>query len=213
MKFLGVPPPRTTDAVRGRRMITFADSTMSPMMSMWPALGVLLARLREAHADGRIGDGRTEDRHVGAVGRREDAVSARCLPELAAELIQEFARGVRPVFEGCGKVGNPVVVADEFFLAGVRIVHAIDPALGQRRVVGVRRSDVVPPAPRFVKIVIQVGARRDETIDVAVLNQVGDDHPEAAGAQCASHAEKDRHVVFEHLLPDPERRREIPPLK
>ncbi len=36
MKFFGVPPPRTTDAVRGRRMIMFADSTMSPMTSMWP---------------------------------------------------------------------------------------------------------------------------------------------------------------------------------
>ena len=40
MKFFGVPPPSTTDAVRGRRMTMFADSTMSPMMSMWPAPGV-----------------------------------------------------------------------------------------------------------------------------------------------------------------------------
>src|SRR5450830_824656 len=39
MKFFGVPPPRTTDAVRGWRITRLADSMMSPMTSMWPAVG------------------------------------------------------------------------------------------------------------------------------------------------------------------------------
>jgi len=34
MKFFGVPPPSTMVAVRGRRITMFADSTMSPMMSI-----------------------------------------------------------------------------------------------------------------------------------------------------------------------------------
>ena len=39
MKFFGVPPPSTTDAVRGWRITTLADSTMSPMTSIAPAEG------------------------------------------------------------------------------------------------------------------------------------------------------------------------------
>src|SRR5262245_37278845 len=39
------------------------------------------------------------------------------------------------------------------------------------------------------------------------------DESQAARAQRSSHAEKDRHVVFEHLLPDAMRRGEIAALK
>ena len=93
-----------------------------------------------------------------------------------------------PRLERRGEVGDPVVVADELFFAGVGVVDAIDPFLGQRRVVGVRRADVVALAARFVQIVIQVGAGRDEAVDVAVRDQVRDDQPQAAGAQRAGHA-------------------------
>ena len=39
MKFFGVPPPSTIDAVRGRRMMRLADSAMSPMTSTPPRSG------------------------------------------------------------------------------------------------------------------------------------------------------------------------------
>ena len=39
MKFFGVPPPRTTDAVRGRRTTRPADSATSPMTSTRPLPG------------------------------------------------------------------------------------------------------------------------------------------------------------------------------
>ena len=42
MKFFGVPPPRTTDAVRGRRMIRFADSSIG--------MGLSQARHRDSRA-------------------------------------------------------------------------------------------------------------------------------------------------------------------
>src|SRR6266849_542055 len=45
--------------------------------------GFLLARLREAHADRRIRNRRTENRHVGPEGGRQDAVPAGRLPEVA----------------------------------------------------------------------------------------------------------------------------------
>ena len=132
---------------------------------------------------------------------------------MSAEQVQELAARVRPRLERRREVGNPVVVADELLFARVRVVDAIDPILGQRRVVGVRRADVVALAARFVQIVIQVGAGRDEAVDVAVGDEMRDDQAQAAGAQRAGHPQEDRHVVVEHLLPDAVRRREIASLE
>ena len=70
----------------------------------------------------------------------------------------------------------------ELFLARVGVVDAIDAILGQRRVVGVRRADVVVLAARFVQIVVEVRAGRDEAVDVAVRDQVRDDQAQPAGA-------------------------------
>ena len=175
--------------------------------------GALLTRLREPHADGRIGDRRTEDRHVGAVRRRQNPVAARGLPEAAAEPIQDFARGVGTRLERGGELGDPVVVPDEFLLGRIRVVHAVDALLGERRIVGVRRPEEVMLAARLMEIVIQVGARRDEAVDAALRDQVRDDEPQPACAQRAGHAEKNRHVVAEHLQPDAVRRREVAALK
>ena len=68
-------------------------------------------------------------------------------------------------------------------------------------------------AARFVQVVIQIGAGRDQAIDVTVLNQMGDDQAQAAGGQRARHAEKNRHIVFQHLLPDAMRGREVASLE
>ena len=110
-------------------------------------------------------------------------------------------------------VGDPVVVRDELFLAGVGVVDAIDPILRQRRVVGVRRPDVVMLSARFVEIVIQVRAGRHQAVDVAVQDQMRDDQTQTAGGQRARHPQEDRDVVLQHLLPDAVRRREVAPLK
>ena len=76
-----------------------------------------------------------------------------------------------------------------------------------------RRPDVVVAAAGFVQVVIEVGAGRDEAVDVALGDEMGDDHPQPAGAECAGHAEEDRAVAAEHLLPDAPRGGEIAPLK
>ena len=132
---------------------------------------------------------------------------------MAAEQIEELARRVGPRLERGREVGDPVVVADELFFARVGVVDAIDPIVGQRRVVGVRRADVVVLAARLVEIVVEVRAGRDQAVDVAVGDQVRDDQAQAAGAQRARHAEEDRDVVLEHLLPDAMRGREVAALK
>ena len=132
---------------------------------------------------------------------------------MAAEQMEKLARGVRPRFERARKVGNPAVVRDEFFFARVGVVHAIDPILRQRGIVGVRRPDVVVLASRFVQIVIEVCAGGHETVDVAVEDEVGDHHPQPAGGERARHPEEDRHIVLQHLLPDAVRRRKVAPLK
>ena len=77
----------------------------------------------------------------------------------------------------------------------------------------VRRADEVAAAARLVQIVIQIRAGRDQAVDVAVLDQMRDDQPHAAGAERAGHAEEDRAVAAEHLLPDAPRGREVAPLK
>src|SRR6266853_1664475 len=169
--------------------------------------------LSQAHAERGVGDRGAEDRHVRAIGRREDAVAAGDLPQVAAELVEEFARRIRTGFEGCREISDPAVVRDELLLAGIRVVDAIDPILGQCRIVRVRRSDVVMLPPCLVEIVVQVGARRHEAVDVPVGDKVRDDHPQAAGAQRARHTEEDRHVVFEHLVPHAMSGGEHPPLK
>src|SRR3954469_26053435 len=70
----------------------------------------------------------------------------------------------------------------------------------------------MPPA-RFVQIVIQVRAGGHEAVDVALRDEVRDRQPQTAGGERASHAQEDRDVVLEHLLPDTVRRREIAALK
>ena len=122
----------------------FADSTMSPMMSMWPAPGVFW---RACDRPMPIDESAMAGQKIGTLARyaavRMPSRSGR-LPEMPAEQIQELARRVRPRLERRGEVGNPVVVVDELFLAGVRVVHAIDaiarPAPHRRRAAS-RRSD------------------------------------------------------------------------
>ena len=64
-----------------------------------------------------------------------------------------------------------------------------------------------------MQIVVEVRARRDQAVDVAPGDQVRDDQAESAGAERARHAEKDRHIVREHFLPDTVRDAERAPLK
>ncbi len=128
-------------------------------------------------------------------------------PQMSAEQVQELAGRVRPRLERRREIGDPVVVLDEFLLAGERVVDAVDAFFGERGVVGMRRSDVVVLAARLVEVVVQVRAGRDQAVHVPVGDQVGDDQPQPAGAERARHAEKDRDVVFEHLAPDAVRRR------
>ena len=175
--------------------------------------GLLLPRLREPHPDRRIRNRRTENRHVGAVGGRQDAVASGRFPEVPAEQMEKLPRGVRPRLERGGELGDPVVVRDELFLARVGVVDAIDAVVGQRGVVGVGRADVMALAAGFVQIVIEVRAGRDQAVDVAVEDQVGDDQAQAPRRQRARHAEKNRHVVLQHPLPDAVRRGEIASLK
>ena len=137
----------------------------------------------------------------------------RLIPQMTAEPMEDLARRVRARVERHGEIGNPVVVPDELFFRGVGIVDAIDPILGERRVVGVRRSEEVMLAARLVEIVIEVGAGRHEAVDVPVSDEVRHDHSEAARGQRARHSEKNRHVVIEHLQPHAVRGGEIAPLK
>ena len=71
----------------------------------------------------------------------------------------------------------------------------------------------MPLAASFMQIVIQVRAGRHEAVDVPVGDEMRDDQPQAAGAERPGHAEENRDVVFEHLLPDTMRRGEIAPLE
>ena len=64
--------------------------------------------------------------------------------------------------------GDPLVVVAELVLAGVGVVDAVDVLGLQRGVVFVRRADVVVAAARLVQVVVEVGAGRDEAVDVAV---------------------------------------------
>ena len=101
---------------------------------------------------------------------------------MAAEQVEELARGVRPRLERGREVARSSCRCRELFFARVGVVDAIDALFRQRRVVGVRRADVVVLAARLVQIVIEVRAGRDEAVDVAMQDQVGDDQAQAAGA-------------------------------
>jgi len=68
-------------------------------------------------------------------------------------------------------------------------------------------------ASGFVKVVIQVRARRHEAVDVTMLDQVCHDHAETARTERAGHSHEDRHIVSEHLLPDAMRDAERSSLK
>jgi hypothetical protein len=94
----------------------------------------------------------------------------------------------RPRLERGRKIRDPVVVGDELFFARVGVVHAIDSLFRQRRIVRVRRSDVVVLTARLVQIVVEVRASRHQTVDVAMKNQVGDHHPQAARRQRSRHS-------------------------
>ncbi len=120
---------------------------------------------------------------------------------------------MRTPLERQRECGNPLVVVAELILAGIGVVDAIDVLRLQRRIVLVRRAEVVMAAPRLVEVVVEVGAGRDQAVDVAVRDEVGDDQPQPAGAEGARHPEEDRAVAAEHLFPDAARDREIPPLK
>ena len=135
MKFFGVPPPSTIVAVRrpadddvGRLDDVADDVDLAGRL-------VAMAGLRQAHADGRVGDRRAEDRHVGLVGRGQDAVVLGFLPEVLAELVEELARGVRPALELQHEGGDPLVVLAELVLARQRVVDAVDALGRERRVV------------------------------------------------------------------------------
>ena len=69
------------------------------------------------------------------------------------------------------------------------------------------------PAAGFVQVVVQIGAGGDETVDVPVGDEVGDDQTQAAGAQGPRHPKKDRHIVFQHLVPHTVRGRKVAALK
>ena len=68
-------------------------------------------------------------------------------------------------------------------------------------------------AARLVQVVIQVRAGRHQAVDVAMLDQVRDDHAQTARAERAGHPHEDRHVVAEHLLPHAMRDAEGAPLE
>ena len=123
-----------------------------------------------------------------------------------AEPVQKLPGRVRTAFQRQDELGDPLVVVAELLLARIRVVDAIDPVGLQRRVVLTRRTDVMMPAACLVQVVVEVGAGGHETVDVTVRQQVRHDQTKAAGAQRPRHAEKDRAVAAEHLLPDPARR-------
>ena len=137
-----------------------------------------------------------------AVRRRENAVLLRFAPEMGAEAIEELPRRVRPLIERRDEVADPHVVVAELFLACVGVVDAIDAVVGERGVVYPGRADVMVAPARLVQVVIEVGARRHQAVDITVLDQVRHDHPETARAERAGHPHEDRDVVLEHLLPD-----------
>ncbi len=118
-----------------------------------------------------------------------------------------------PAFELQHERRDPLVVLAELVLARERVVHPVDPLRRQRGVVEVGRADEVPSAARFMEIVVEIGAGRDQAVDVAALDEVRDQQPHAAGRQRAGGAEKNRRVAREHLFPDAPRRREVAPLE
>src|SRR5262245_64331417 len=109
-----------------------------------------MTRLRQAHTDGRIGYRRTENRDLGPVRGRQDAVVAGVIPELLPELVEELTCRVRPALELQNERGDPLVVLAELVFAGEGVVYPIDPLGRQRRVVQRRRSDEVAPPARLV---------------------------------------------------------------
>ena len=194
-------------------MTTFADSTMSPMMSMWPAPAFFW---RACDRPMPIDESAIAGQKIGTLARYA-AVRMPSAPVVFQRWPPSRCRNSREVYGRASSVarelGNPVVVADELFLAGVGVVDAVDPILSQRRVVGMRRADVVALPARFVQVVIEVRAGRDEAVDVAVQDEMRDDEPQAAGRQRARHAQEDRHIVLQHLLPDAVRGGEVAALK
>ena len=213
MKFFGVPPPE--DDRRRRRLPNDDVGRLDDVADDVGRAGRLVAvtGLREAHPNRGIRDGRAEDRHFGAVGRGQDAVVPGVLPQLLAQLVEELARRVRPALELEHECRDPLVVLAELVLARERVVDPIDALGRERSVIERRRADEVAAAPGLVQVVIEVGARRDEAVDVPVLDEVREDEPHAAGRQRPGGAEKDRRVAREHLFPDPPRRAEVASLE
>ena len=103
-----------------------------------------------------------------AVGCREDPVLPGLLPQVFAELVENSREVYGRRSSVNANVGDPLVVVAELFFAGVSVVDPIDSLGLQRRIVLVRRTEVVTAAARLVQIVVEVGAGRDQAVDVAV---------------------------------------------
>ena len=178
-----------------------------------PGGRVTVTALRQAHPNRRVGDGRTEDRDVRPVGRREDAAVLGFLPQAFAEFEQELARGVRPALELQHEARDPLVVLAELVFARERVIDAVDAFGGQRGVIDARGRHEVPAPAGLVEVMVQVGAGGHEAVDVPVLDEVRDDEAHAAGREGPGHPEEDRHIAAQHAFPDAARDGQVPPLK
>ena len=188
---------------------------MSPMTSMWPAPGVFVARLRQAHADRRVGDRRAEDRHVGAVGGGQDAVARRSSSRGA----RRAGRGTRATCTAArssvsANVGDPLVVVDRTPPRSRRCRRrdrCARPAAPRRPRAASRRSG----AGRASRADRDRGSRRSRpgsrrsgaSMRCATTRR----RPPALSAPAMPR--KIVHVVAEHLLPDAARGREVAALK
>ena len=68
-------------------------------------------------------------------------------------------------------------------------------------------------AARLVQVVVEVGAGRNQTVDVTVRDQVGDDQAQPRCTERARQPEEDRNVILEHPLPQAVRGAEISSLE
>ena len=83
----------------------------------------------------------------------------------------------------------------------------------QRRIVDSRRPEEVAVAAGVVQVMVEVGPRGDQAVDIPVRDQVCDGQPQPSRAQGAGRAKEDEHLVGEHLLPDAMRGGQVPALE
>ena len=134
--------PRTADH-EVRRLDDVADYIDQP------ALRTCVPGLGKPHSDRRIGYRGAEQGNRCLVGRGEDAVAPRFVPEAAPEPVEVLASGIRPRFEFAREPGDPVVVVDELVLVDIGVVNAIDACCLQCAVVRPRRADEVSSGRAF----------------------------------------------------------------